>query len=444
MGYFNYFIKCIIRKFVNILFSTKGMIIIFIIIFFLYLFCGVSRAEWTDTQIEQSTELFESIAEMTYRTYQQLLDVTSQLDNLIVNTGWISNDVVTIRNTLGDINVQLDSLLTNDANFLTKLDGIVSQLEIVSTEITNIYNKLDENQQELLTELEEDNQAILEELNMIRDSINGSEEELTTFIDNGVISSDSTINTYEKLRSISLNYENRYSYTIKLYYNNPYNYDMNVRYHVSDNIINSGYSMFSYRDKFTQIDLIPVGYSEYSVTFNVPSTNPKYIYFTYGNNITKIEVYRSIKGIVESLNQSNDLQQQQNQLQQEQNNFLQQGASDSDVSVDGFNNVDSNDITSSGLNGVFNSIYSSISSWTSKDMNLPIPYTNKSIVIPANYTENMLNSSGAGWIITFVHAVYYFIVGRFMIYSITNIVNSIKSGSILNTDSKNNITTDML
>lgn len=201
---------------------------------------------------------------------------------------------------------------------------------------------------------------------------------------------------------------------------------------------------------FTLLDEFPE-FSKGVITYDVASQDPLYVYFGFSPIITKIEVYRSIKGVVESLNQSNDLQQQQNQLQnqqnqlqQEQNNFMQQETQDSSVDIGGFNNVDSNDITSSGLTGIFNNIYNSISSWNSKDIKLPIPYTNTSITIPANYTYNMLSSAGGSWIINFISAVYYFIVGRFLVYSITNIINSIKSGKILETDNKNNITTDML
>ena len=98
--------------------------------------------------------------------------------------------------------------------------------------------------------------------------------------------------------------------------------------------------------------------------------------------------------IKDAIDQGNQLQQENNQIQQEQNDFLKQESSDNDVSIDSFNSVDSNDITSSGLTGIFNSIYNSISSWNSKDINLPIPFTNKSINIQANYTSNMLNKVG--------------------------------------------------
>ena len=146
----------------------------------------------------------------------------------------------------------------------------------------------------------------------------------------------------------------------------------------------------------------------------------------------------------DAIEQGNDLQQEQNQIQQEQNDFLKQDTTDSDVSIDSFNSVDSNDITSSGLTGIFNTIYNSISSWSSKDIVLPVPFTNKSIRIQANYTNNMLNSVGGQTLINIVSTIYYFLVARFIIYSITGIINSIKSGSILETDTKNNITTEML
>lgn len=210
----------------------------------------------------------------------------------------------------------------------------------------------------------------------------------------------------------------------------------------SNNALPNGYVFENY--PFNLIGTVPSNTENYLLEYSVPSSHPKYIYVTWGDFVTNIIVERQISGLTSSIDKNNDLQQENNQLQQEQNNFLQQGTSDSDISVDGFNSVDSNDITSSGLTGIFTNIYNSITSWSSKDINLPIPHTNKNISIPANYTYNMLSSFGGSWIITFISSIYYFIVARFIIYSITSIINSIKSGSILETDSKNNITTDML
>lgn len=443
MGYFSYFIKCIIRNFVNLIFKPKGLFIIFIIIFMLFLSFGTVRAEgWTDENIlDLQADLFDIIFQLT----QQVEDLES-IKNYTFN---IENGQKAIWDKLDLIQTEIQNLKSDTSEINSKLSIIVSDLSTLNNEILNIYNTLEENQQELLTELEKDNQAVLEELNMIRDSINGTDEELTNYIDFGIIPvSNNSPEWY--LKRISIDFQPKYSYTIKIHYRNPFHASMVVKSFLSDNVIPSDFILSDYEENFKTIGKVPPSDS-YVITYNIPTSNLENLYINWGEYILKIEVYRSIKGIVESLNQSNDLQQQQNQLQQqqnqlqqEQNDFLSKPSEDSDVSVDSFNNVDSNDITSSGLSGVFNSIYSSITSWNAKNISLPIPYTNKSIVIPANYTENMLNSSGGGWIITFIHAVYYFIVGRFMIYSITNIINSIKSGSILNTDSKNNITTDML
>lgn len=436
MGYFNYFIKCIIRKFVNTIFNPKGLLLIFLIIFLLYFFCGTARAEWTDDDI---LYFYESVATITGNQGVMI----SQLIDMGV-------DVTDIENKLNIVSEDIAGIRTQTTVIRTKVLEIVNQLNTISSSITNIYNKLDENQQQLLTELEKDNEAVLNELNMIRDAINGSEEESTIYSDLGIIRSSANSYNY-RLKCISIDYEARYTYKVRLHISNTGSATRNMSAYTSNNLIPSNFDETEYYSLFSRIGQVPPGYEDYIIDFEVPTTNPRYLYFTFGEFITKIEVFREIKGIVESLNQSNSLQQQQNQLQQEQNqlqqeqnNFLQQGTSDSDVSVDSFNNVDSNDITSVGLTGVFNNIYSSITSWKAKNINLPIPYTNKTITIPANYTENMLSSFGGNWIITFIHSIYYFIVARFMIYSITDIINSIKSGSILNTDSKNNITTDML
>ncbi len=429
------------------------MFLILVVIFVLYLFCGSARAEaWTSDYIQRVIQDLESIAGSNINIYQQL-------EKINTNSTSIAEDVVVLRRTLTSVDSGiyevLQALKTTNASLedvKSQLSTLLTDIENLNTSINNVYNKLDENQKELLTELDKNNKAVLQELKMIRDAINGSEEEPSDYIENGIIlSSIDSSNPSLNLKSFSLNYESRYTYTVKIYYSNPWEGDMSIFGWATDNLLSNPYNSDLYMKNFSFLGNVPPNTYDFILEYTVPSNHPKYLYFNWGQYITKIEVYRSIKGIVESLNQSNDLQQQQNQLQnqqnqlqQEQNNFMQQETQDSSVDIGGFSNVDSNDITSSGLTGIFNNIYNSISSWNSKDIKLPIPYTNTSITIPANYTYNMLSSAGGGWIINFISAVYYFIVGRFLVYSITNIINSIKSGKILETDNKNNITTDML
>ena len=447
MGYFNYFIKCIIRNIAYRLCKPKVFLTVLLSICVLfglkhYGFCALS-----DLDYEMIADGFSTI--------------TSNQGTLISQLSIIGVDVTQISDELRNINLDIEALKGTVSNIDDNLLTLLNKVNSLNNNIINIYNRLDSNQRELLStlntnhnnliiELQEENKKVLDELQLIREAINGTQQESSTFTDLGIV-----INNENSvfMKFLSIDYEPRYTYTVKLYYTNPHPNSYAVFSYASDNMIPQNFNYYDYANDLYYVTTIPANSTNYVVTYNVPqiSSNPKYIGFTWGLDVQKIEVFRSINGIVENLNESNSLQQQQNQLQQEQNqlqqeqnDFLKQESSDSDVSVDGFNSVDSNDITSSGLSGIFTNIYNSISNWSSKDINLPIPYTNTNITIPANYTYNMLNSFGGGWIITFISSIYYFIVARFIIYSITSIINSIKSGSILETDSKNNITTDML
>lgn len=145
-----------------------------------------------------------------------------------------------------------------------------------------------------------------------------------------------------------------------------------------------------------------------------------------------------------TLNEQKQIQQQQQQLQQEQNDFLMSTAQDSDVDISHFQTADINDPSASYMSNIFNTIYNAITKWQSKDIVLPIPNTNKSITIQADSTANSLKAVHAEWIITFVSAIYYFIVARFILYTVNKIVDKVKSGKILESQNTSNITTDLL
>lgn len=80
-----------------------------------------------------------------------------------------------------------------------------------------------------------------------------------------------------------------------------------------------------------------------------------------------------------SLNNINSTMQQQNQLQQAQNNFLQN--SDVNVGAGDLPNNSTTDITSSGFDNIFNLLYNTFTSSASTDLVLPLPFVNKSITI---------------------------------------------------------------
>ena len=104
MGYFNYFIKCVIRKFVNMLFKPKMFLAILIIIGLLFAMNITARAEWTDEDVLVMIDEINQVNLALIEQLNELEDSNEKLDNLIVNTGWISNDVVILRNTLYEVN----------------------------------------------------------------------------------------------------------------------------------------------------------------------------------------------------------------------------------------------------------------------------------------------------------------------------------------------------
>lgn len=462
MGYFNYFIKCIIRNIAYKLCKPKVFCTIILSVAILLILHSTGYcADWTDGEIEACLDGLSTIT-------SNQGTIISQLSSMGVNVSDIENE---LRNINQDIETIKTSLNTIDASILgvkNRLDTVITRLETVNTNISNIYNKLDTNQKELLNKLDLNNEKVLTELEEIKNILVGSSEETTELFlkqDNSyyylpnpngssvvtkVYSSNpgngrNLVGSHFKHFSNDTDFifEKGYTYTVTLQIQNAYSGGGRF-YYTYDNISVGNEIKVNYLGTFTQssfsFTITPVRDGVISLLAeNFGPFWKEQAHYT----ISKVP-NGSLSSIGDNLNNVNDSINQGNQLQQEQNDFLKQETSDDDVSVDGFNSVDSNDITSDGLSGVFTNIYNSINSWSSKDINLPIPYTNKSITIPANYTYDMLNSFGGGWIIIFINSIYYFIVARFIIYSITSIINSIKSGSILETDNKNNITTDML
>lgn len=242
MGYFNYFVKCVIRNFINLFFKHKIMFSILVAIFVLYLFCGSARAESVNLQntlhdiddiymalIEQLNEL-EQIKNSTddLENYASLIDekllivnshlveIKNYVSDIRTYSEWTVSNLESVNTKLVDITTRINTLTTSLLNIeqysswqLQVLESINDKLYSLNNEILNIYNKLEQNQKELLTELEKDNQAVLEELNMIRDAINGSDLEPTNYTDLGIITSNSPNLWSQTFRCIRLEYQKR-------------------------------------------------------------------------------------------------------------------------------------------------------------------------------------------------------------------------------------------
>lgn len=95
------------------------------------------------------------------------------------------------------------------------------------------------------------------------------------------------------------------------------------------------------------------------------------------------------------------------------------------------------DITAEGINGIFTSIYNAFCTGSAQDIVFPIPFTDKEISLNANYVRQMLISSNADWIITFIEIFWWYLISRFIITDISKKITKIKSGNIENIENDN-------
>ena len=142
-------------------------------------------------------------------------------------------------------------------------------------------------------------------------------------------------------------------------------------------------------------------------------------------------------------------QQQQLQTQQEQleeskktNEFLNKDASDSDIDISGISE-NSSDITENGISQVFTTFYNAFTSDSAKDLVIPIPFTDKNIVVHSDMLENALSGSVFKPLIVLIKAFYWYLISRFIYLDISKKINKIKSGNVESVEN-NNIKEDML
>ncbi len=144
------------------------------------------------------------------------------------------------------------------------------------------------------------------------------------------------------------------------------------------------------------------------------------------------------------------------QYQDEQLNDINNSINDVNNSVkdinDSINNSDINvdsstlpsddtvDVTSDGFNNIFNQIYTTFTSNTSKDLVITIPFTNKSFTINSS---NVYGNANLGFVKTLIEAFWYFVISYFIVKDISKKINKIKSGDIEHVE-ENNIKEDLL
>ena len=114
--------------------------------------------------------------------------------------------------------------------------------------------------------------------------------------------------------------------------------------------------------------------------------------------------------------------------------------SDDALAESGVITEDNEDITATGFDNIFNMFYNGI---TSNPVNivLPIPFTNKTIIIEPNYIRNALGNQNI--LLNLIESFWYFAVSLYIVKDIQKVIEKIKSGDITSS-SDTNIKADML
>lgn len=436
MGYFNYFIKCLIRNFAYQ--ASKPKVWVTVLLAIVVLFGLKHYGFCSDMQLETIID--------------QLAVVTENQAIVCEELSYVGADVSSLKSSLTQIQNQLSAVQNNQATIATQINDLYKQIETLNTNILNIYNTLEENQKELITELQTENQKILNELEEIKNAL------LTSPESNSVSSYFNGWPWFDKALSNSSGIFNVVSYNdssavstagvLKI----DYNFKKGLNYIITTSNTTITSAMYYTFDTFVvgkQVYLNYVGQgnaSQLSFTFK-PNTDYSSIYLCFKSNaqsfadnkwIISVSSSSSISGINDNINHQNQLQQEQNQLQQEQNDFLK----DDNVSADSSTlpTDTTEDITSDGFNNIFNQLYTTFTSGSAKDVVITIPFTNKSFIINSS---TVYGGANLGFIKTLIEMFWYFVISYFIVQDVGNKINKIKSGDIEHVQD-NNIKEDLL
>lgn len=424
MGYFNYFIKCIIRNIAYKLCKPKVFFTVLLAVMILFGLKHFGYCALDDLDYEMISDGFATI------TANQGT-IISQLSSIGVDVSELETQLNSIKNEL--VNISAYTNLTN-----AHLMDIVSKINTLNTNITNIYNKLEENQQELIQELEKNNNSVVSALEEIKNILQGDE----------VISSVSI----NKLNGLTVDSSGKVvvDSTRFIYY---FPYDSSLKYNIS--VVNNNTGGFGFTVYGT--NTIPTSGSSattlYTTVVNANSSysyqlnsgyNYKYIILRGLQNtiytIESVEGSVGFDGVQDSINQGNQLQQEQNQLQQEQNDIL----TDDNVNTDGleFATDDTANPTSDGFNTLFTSIYNAFCNTSSAPLTVTLPYVNETFTIQPNLVSNAMQKCGLGFVATLIQSFYYYGVCLFIYKDINKIIEHLKSGNL--TADCGNVKTEVL
>lgn len=369
MDYFNYFIKCIIRNISYRLCKPKVLLTVLLSVSILFGLKHFGYCAWDEGDIYACLEGFSVI--------------TNNQGVMISQLATLGADVRDIETKLDTVNTTLSNISTDTNNIAEKLYYISQDIEDINTNILNIYNSLEKNQQELISELQTENQKVLDELQQLRDALVGSEATPISSTKLGSVSVNVGGTNYSGISVIEIPMEYGYTYTINLTYKNTSSKDQGVLYMFYDKYINNTSEVIN--SKFKWANHIYAN-STTNIKITTRDYQNKYLYLFWDQYLTDVKVTASIEGVVDVIDRTNQEIntgiQEGNQLQQEQNNIL----TNDEVNTDGlqFAQDNTNNPTSEGFDTLFMTIYNAFCNSTSSPLTVNLPFVNQTFTISPN------------------------------------------------------------
>lgn len=404
MGYFNYFIKCVIRKLAYKVTRPKVLLTVLLSVLILLVLhnTGYCTDEWSQDDINAVLD--------------GLATITSNQETSITLLSSVGVDVSALKSELEFIQNQITSLYKNQVSIINKITELNNLIDTLNTNILNIYNKLDTNQKQLIDVIEKNNAEVVDLLKDLKKYLAGDSVEFSqeyTTVSNMNMSSNA-FTTSDWTNVLFFKYDKKYTYVI------------NVSRSASGNefncIVGGGFSTPNLNTSYSYINSHSINANEtYKFTVN-SGLNFDYIYIrSFAGLTVSIQANNEQSG----LNGLNNSINQGNQLQQEQNDFLKNDDINTDLSTLPSDNTQ--DITNDGFNGIFQQLYTTFTSGTAQDVVITIPFTNKSFTINAN---TVYGGADLGFIKTLIQTFWYFVISYFIVQDIGKKINKIKSGDI--------------
>lgn len=427
MGYFNYFIKCIIRNIAYKLCKPKVLLTIlaFVAILFALHTTGYC-ADWTDGEIEACLE--------------GLATITSNQGTIISQLSSVGLDVSDLETQLNTINTTINNIKVDTNLTVEKLHSLLNKVDSLNNTLVQLAQQQNIYYENVTNELEDIKKILigadLESVDFSFEIKNYKGLEPGPF---SPVSFQATVVDSVNMGYFTIDYNFEGGYTYDIICNSTNSTYSSYIFYTYDTIATGNYISVNYAitstPASTAFSISPKKDSTVTLIFTSPVAFPGLMTWT----ITK-KSSSSLSGINNTIEQGNQLQQQQNQLQQEQNDLIK----DDNVNTDGFEFAtnDTNNPTEDGFNTLFTSIYNAFCNTSSEPLTVTLPYINQTFTIQPNLVSNAMQKCGLGFVATLIHSFYYYGVCLFIYKDINKIIEHLKSGNL--TADCGNVKTEVL